>query len=124
MGYEEGGVGWRVVVVKLSTVRDLGPDAQSLEHFHVEFGIDGCTLWYKLMVDKLPDVKEHLMAIFSSNERCIMACRGDEKEFHGKPCLYSPDDRRQLNDHTIVSWLLPLPIPTGPSVLRRIVASQ
>ena len=56
-------MGWRLVV-KFSILRDVGPDAmnpsfESLEHFHVEFGIEGCTMWYKLMVGKPPDVKEH-----------------------------------------------------------------
>ena len=29
-----------------------------------------------------------------SKERCITACTGDEKEFHGKACPYSPNGWR------------------------------
>ena len=41
----EGGVDWRVVVVKFLIVCDVGPDTmnssfESLEHFHVKFGIE------------------------------------------------------------------------------------
>ena len=37
----------------------MNPLFKSLEHFLVDFGIGGCTIWYKSMVDKSPDVKEH-----------------------------------------------------------------
>ena len=55
---------WPLVVEKFHSVCDVGsnvmnPLFESLEHFLVEFGNDGCTIWYKSMVDKPPNVKEN-----------------------------------------------------------------
>lgn len=51
-------------MVKFSNVRNVWPDVMNpsfefLEHFHVDFGVDGFTAKYKLMVDKPLNVEEH-----------------------------------------------------------------
>lgn len=52
--HQEVGVSWRVVMVTFPILHDVRSDAinpsyGSLEHLHVGFGVDGCTIWYKLM---------------------------------------------------------------------------
>ena len=37
----------------------MNPSFESLEHFHVEFSLDDCTMWYKLMADEPPHNEEH-----------------------------------------------------------------
>ena len=60
------------------------------------------TLHYFIAGD-VANFRQSFLAIVCSNERCIIACRVDGNEFHGKVCPYSPGSRRRLSDYAFES---------------------
>lgn len=61
--YDEGTVGRRIIVVQLSVVCDVRPDAlnpsfRSFEDFHIKFSVHSGSRFYKLVMNQSADVKK------------------------------------------------------------------
>ena len=71
--------------------------------------------WVKVTIADMSIFTQNLMVIRFSNENCVTTCTGDDNEFHGKDCSYSPNGRRGLSD---CAFEIRLPLnPTHPYVV-------
>lgn len=80
--HKQGGVGWRVATVKVSNDCNVwsdvkNPSFESLEHFHVEFGDEGYTIWHKLTAKLPPNIEEHSVGYWPAHSDLeVRGCRG------------------------------------------------